>query len=202
MTEPLLTIGAFARAVELAPSALRFYDEAGLLHPTEVDVQTGYRYYTPALERRARMIRQMREIGVPVETMRLVLDGPAEQAVEILQGFSARTAETARRTAAAVAQVGSALRAVDYVPAPVVVSVDGPELATALRRVSTAADRGSNSPLSMVLLDITDSELTVVATDRYWLARWSMPLGEAYVGERRLALPLGEVDDLAGWLSR
>jgi hypothetical protein len=47
MTRPLLTISAFARAVDLAPSTLRYYDECGLLPPTEVDARTGYRYYTP-----------------------------------------------------------------------------------------------------------------------------------------------------------
>ncbi|HEY9354348.1 MAG TPA: MerR family DNA-binding transcriptional regulator, partial [Nocardioides sp.] len=47
MDEPLLTIGAFARAVGLTASALRHYDECGLLVPAEVDSGTGYRYYTP-----------------------------------------------------------------------------------------------------------------------------------------------------------
>ena len=53
MDESLLTIGAFAQAVGLSPSALRFYDECGLLVPAEVDPVTGYRYYTPELARRA-----------------------------------------------------------------------------------------------------------------------------------------------------
>lgn len=202
MTEPLLTIGAFARSVDLAPSALRFYDEAGLLQPAVVNVQTGYRYYTPALERRAHTIRQPREIGVPVETMRVVLNGPTDHAAEILQSFAARTAETARRTADAVAQVVSTLRAQGVPQGRIVVSVDGPELATALRRVSGAADGDRESPLGVVLLDFTGSELTVVATDRYWLARWSIPLGEVYLGERRLVVPVGEIDALAEWLSR
>ena len=74
---PLLTISAFARAVGLAPSTLRYYDEAGLLPPAEVDPQTGYRYYTPHLERRALLIGRLREVGAPVELMRAVLDGPA-----------------------------------------------------------------------------------------------------------------------------
>ena len=58
MEQPLLTIGAFARAVGLAPSALRYYDECGLLRPADVDEATGYRYYTPDLARRAHAVAQ------------------------------------------------------------------------------------------------------------------------------------------------
>ncbi|MGH3448716.1 MAG: MerR family transcriptional regulator [Nocardioidaceae bacterium] len=202
MTEPLLTISAFARAVDLAPSALRYYDEAGLLPPTEVDAQTGYRYYTPDLERRAHMVRRMREVGVPVETMRVVLDGPADEAADILQGFATRASDTARRTAAAVADVVSSLHAESVEPSPVIVTVDGPELATALRRVSTAADDDPESPLGVVLLDFAEAELTVVATNRYWLATWSMPTGDAWSSSRRTVVPAAEVSDFALWLTR
>lgn len=78
MKQPLLTIGASARAVGLAPSALRYYDECGLLRPAEVDDATGYRYYTPELERRAQAVAQMRDAGLSVEVMRTALDGTVE----------------------------------------------------------------------------------------------------------------------------
>lgn len=202
MTEPLLTISAFARAVDLAPSALRYYHEAGLLPPAEVDLQTGYRYYTPALERRAHMIRRMREVGVPVETMRLVLDGSSDRAAEILRGFAAQAAELAGRTAIAVADVVASLQAANVAPGPVVVPVDGPELAVALRRVASAASTEPDSPLAVVLLDIAGPQLTVAATDRHWLATWTMALLAAQGNERRVAVPVARVDDLARWLAR
>lgn len=202
LPEPLLTISAFARAVDLAPSALRYYDEAGLLPPAEVDPHTGYRYYTPALQRRAQMIRRMREIGVPVETMRLVLNGPVTQAAELLQGFAAQAADSARRAAAAVADVVASLRAADVAPDPVVVPVDGPELAVALRRVARAASSEPDLPLGVVLLDIAGPTLTVVATDRYWLTMWSLPLPGVHVGERRIVVPLAAVEEIAAWLAR
>ena len=41
MTDPLLTIGAFARATGLTPTTLRHYDEVGLLPPADVDAATG-----------------------------------------------------------------------------------------------------------------------------------------------------------------
>ena len=46
-----LTIGVFARRVGLTPSALRFYDDCGVLRPAHVDDATGYRYYSPHTRR-------------------------------------------------------------------------------------------------------------------------------------------------------
>jgi DNA polymerase-3 subunit beta len=202
VTEPLLTISAFARAVDLAPSTLRYYDEAGLLPPAEVDPQTGYRYYTPALERRAHMIRRMREVGVPVETMRTVLEGPPDRAVELLHAFAEEAAESARRTASAVSDVVSSLRA-EHAPAgPVVAPVPGPELAAALSRVSGAAAPDGDAGLGVVLLDLSGSELTVVATNRYWMALWWLPLRGAHVPERRVAVPIDRLPQLVDWLAR
>ncbi|UVT27223.1 MerR family DNA-binding transcriptional regulator [Rhodococcus pyridinivorans] len=38
-----MSIGVFAELVGLTASALRFYDDAGLLRPEQVDPSTGYR---------------------------------------------------------------------------------------------------------------------------------------------------------------
>ncbi|OZC78713.1 hypothetical protein CH251_02935 [Rhodococcus sp. 06-462-5] len=64
--EEFLTIGAFARSSGLTPSALRFYDDCALLVPAFIDAKSGYRYYTRAQAKRASIIRQLREIGLPV----------------------------------------------------------------------------------------------------------------------------------------
>jgi DNA-binding transcriptional MerR regulator len=201
-TEPLLTISTFARAVELPASALRYYDEAGLLTPAEVDPHTGYRYYTPELERRAHLIRRMREIGVPVETMRLALDGPAERSAEILRGFVDALARQARRADAAVEEIVTSLHGAEQAPAPVSVTVDGAELATAVRRVAQAASTEAGSALSGVLLDIAGGTLTAVATDRYWLASWIVPLATAPAATRRVFLPADGTAALTSWLAR
>lgn len=202
MTEPLLTIGVFARAVDLAPSALRYYDEAGLLTPTEIDQQTGYRYYTAAQERRAHLIRRMREIGVSVETMRLVLESAPEHAAELLHGYAARAADSARLTATVTAEVVSSLRTARSGTPSMCVPVDGPELAVALRRVCHATDAEPASPLHATLLDITDSTLCEVATDRYRMAAWSIPLAAPATGNCRLVVDVDEVPGLVSWLSR
>ena len=56
-----LTISEFARLVGLAPSALWFYDDCGLLPPAEVDATNGYRYYDRSQAERARLLRDLRE---------------------------------------------------------------------------------------------------------------------------------------------
>ena len=204
-TQPLLTISAFARAVDLAPSTLRYYDECGLLPPTEVDGRTGYRYYTPDLSRRAHLVRRMREMGVPVETMRSVLDGPPEDAVELLRGYAERAAQSARQVAEALDDVTAALRGEAYDAEPVVVPVDGPQLGVALTRVAAAADADPASPLAVVLLDVAGPQVTVVATDRYWMAHWVLSTGASAVGasaEGRVVLPASGVAPLSSWLAR
>lgn len=67
--DELITIGVLARASELTATALRFYDDCGLLPPARVDDVTGYRYYTPEQRERAVTIRRLREIGMPLDTV-------------------------------------------------------------------------------------------------------------------------------------
>jgi DNA-binding transcriptional MerR regulator len=193
MDEPLLTIGAFARAVGLTASALRHYDECGLLVPAEVDSGTGYRYYTPELADRARLIVGMREAGVPIETMRVVLDSPACEAraalAEFLQDQNARTAR-------AEEAVRGVLAAVDAGPAarPALVELPGPVLAAAIRQVRHAAESDPASELASVLIDVGGgsggSGVDVVATNRYWMAVRELPaVAEGDGGRAVLSLP-------------
>lgn len=48
MTENLLTIAEFARQSGLSQKALRLGGANGLLTPTRVDADSGYRYYPPS----------------------------------------------------------------------------------------------------------------------------------------------------------
>jgi DNA-binding transcriptional MerR regulator len=70
----LLRIGEFARASWLSIKALRAYHEMGLLVPAEVDPHTGYRSYSGAQLIDAAIIRRLRQMDVPLESVRAVLD--------------------------------------------------------------------------------------------------------------------------------
>lgn len=167
MEQPLLTIGAFARAVGLAPSALRYYDECGLLRPAEVDEATGYRYYTPDLARRAQAVAQMRDAGVSIEAMRIALDGTTEERRTVLREVLAeQEALAARRTSVLEDLIADGTHAR---PAATL-AVDGPELAAAIRQVRAAAESDPTSPLAGVLLDLAAGTIDIVATNRYWMA--------------------------------
>jgi DNA-binding transcriptional MerR regulator len=77
----LLVIGRFARLSGLGVGALRHYDDLGLLPPAEVDRFTGYRRYRRDQLATARTIARLRDLEVPLETVRAVIatDDPAER---------------------------------------------------------------------------------------------------------------------------
>lgn len=199
MSEPLLTIGAFARAVGLTASALRHYDECGLLPPAEVDDVTGYRYYTPDLVQRARLVAQMRETGMSIAGMRTVLDGPPDEGRAVLQRFVEEQTARSARTAAVLDGVLSDIAATRDHEASTVVGVRGPELAAAIRQVRSAADSDATSPLSSVLLDVAADRLDVVATNRYWMAIRTIPV-EMPADEGRTVLSVTTSAELAAHL--
>jgi DNA-binding transcriptional MerR regulator len=198
MTAGLLTISVFARRVGLTPSALRFYDDCDLLRPAEVDHGNGYRYYAPAQEPRARLLRDLREIELPLVEVRRVLDGgPAEAAAVVrahLQAVESK-ADAARRAAARI------LGSLDSQESSVVLG--GPELASAIRQVtpSAAAGDGEFPALACVLLEWGADEVTLVATDRYRLAvRKVQPRG--FSGSPgRLLVRAGELAGLSRWVA-
>ena len=204
MTESLLTISAFARAVDLSPGTLRYYDEAGLLRPAEVDARTGYRYYTAELERRAHLIRRMRDVGVPIETMRHVLDGPVDDALTELREFADDATASAALAQRAIDDVMTTLQQRPANASDTELTVDGPELATVLRRVSAAAADEPDSPLAVVALDLDADVLTVAATNRYWMATWRLhpQVHEPYALERRFVVMCDEIPAMVDWLSR
>ena len=69
-----LTIGRFSEITHLSVKTLRHYHEAGLLEPSEIDPQTGYRYYRTSQIPIAQVIRRFRDLGMPVPEVREVLE--------------------------------------------------------------------------------------------------------------------------------
>jgi len=88
-----MSIGEFARRSRLSPKALRLYDGIGLLSPARVDGLSGYRYYEGTQLEQARLIATLRQVGVPLSTVKELLAlGPAEMAEQVTAFW--REAET------------------------------------------------------------------------------------------------------------
>ena len=77
----LLPIGRFSRLARLSVKMLRHYDELGLLKPALVDDSSGYRYYSVAQAGEAERIRLLRELELPLEEIRRVLQEPNQDRV-------------------------------------------------------------------------------------------------------------------------
>lgn len=78
-----LTIGQIARVSGLTTKALRHYDSVGVLRPVEVDEDNGYRFYSRDQVEEARQIRILRELEVPLDEIRRILDEPgSDEATE------------------------------------------------------------------------------------------------------------------------
>jgi DNA-binding transcriptional MerR regulator/effector-binding domain-containing protein len=71
-----VTIGDFSRMTHLSVKTLRHYHQVGLLEPAEVNRGTGYRYYDTDQVPTAQVIRRFRDLGMPVESVKAVLEAP------------------------------------------------------------------------------------------------------------------------------
>lgn len=70
----MLKIGDFSKLSLVSVKALRYYDELGLLRPARVDASTGYRYYSASQLTRLNRILAMKDMGLSLEQIALLLD--------------------------------------------------------------------------------------------------------------------------------
>jgi MerR family copper efflux transcriptional regulator len=69
-----LTIGQLAKRVGLRTSALRYYEEQGLLHHKD-RTRSGYRLYDPEAEQILRFIKRAQRLGFSLSDIRTLLEG-------------------------------------------------------------------------------------------------------------------------------
>ena len=102
----LLSIGRFAAVTELTVTALRHYDDVGLLPPAHVDPATGYRWYAAGQALRAGVIRRLRAVDLPLDEVAAVVDalGDPDRVRALLAVHEQRLAG---RAADAVARTGT-----------------------------------------------------------------------------------------------
>lgn len=71
-----LKIREFAKLTGVSVRTLHFYDEIGLLKPSYVDEQNGYRFYDEYALTRMQEILFYRELDFPLKEIRMVLSSP------------------------------------------------------------------------------------------------------------------------------
>jgi DNA-binding transcriptional MerR regulator/effector-binding domain-containing protein len=69
----VFSIGEFSKITGMTVKTLRFYHEQGILDPTHVDSQTGYRYYDVSKIESARIIALLRSLDLPLEEIAEIL---------------------------------------------------------------------------------------------------------------------------------
>ena len=70
----LIPIGKMAKANNVSIATLRLYDEMGLIKPSFIDPQTNYRYYDVNQTSRLDLIRYMRDMGMSIKDISLLLE--------------------------------------------------------------------------------------------------------------------------------
>ncbi|MCV7434392.1 MerR family transcriptional regulator [Mycolicibacterium bacteremicum] len=73
----LIPIGAAAARLQMRTSALRYYDERGLVRPRQR--HAGRRMYGPVELRRLAFLKIVHQLGLPLDTAAAVLDEPADR---------------------------------------------------------------------------------------------------------------------------
>jgi DNA-binding transcriptional MerR regulator len=94
-----ISIGEFARRSRLSLKALRLYDKRGVLVPSRIDRASGYRYYDTAQLDQARLVVMMRQLQLPLKTVKQLLAcDPPEASKRIAEHWrDAEAAHDARR---------------------------------------------------------------------------------------------------------
>ncbi|WP_019969726.1 MerR family transcriptional regulator [Mycobacterium sp. 141] len=73
----VISIGEAAARLRMSPSALRYYDERGLVRPRLR--RAGKRMYGPQELRRLALLKIVHQMGLPLDTAAAVLDASSEQ---------------------------------------------------------------------------------------------------------------------------
>src|SRR5215475_9994666 len=135
-----LGIGDFSRMTHLSVKALRHYHDLGLLTPAEIDPASGYRFYEPSQVPAAQVIRRFRDLGMPLEEIRQMLQAPdAGARNQVIVAHMQRMESQLAATQAAVASLRSLL---EGPPEPVAVEhrLVGAVRALAIRELVAGQD--------------------------------------------------------------
>ncbi|WP_119067422.1 MerR family transcriptional regulator [Aggregatilinea lenta] len=112
----MLKIGDFSKLSRVSIKTLRYYDDMGLLKPSEVDRFTGYRYYGLDLLPRLNRILALKDLGLSLEQIASLLDEdlPADQLRGMLRLKRAELKQRVEEEQARLTRVEARLRQIEH----------------------------------------------------------------------------------------
>lgn len=75
----LYKIGEFAKLTNISVKTLRYYDEINLLKPEEIDLFSGYRYYSDKQKEDLEIILALKEAGFSLEEIKKNKDNYSDE---------------------------------------------------------------------------------------------------------------------------
>jgi DNA-binding transcriptional MerR regulator len=110
-----LKVGEFSRLAQVTVKALHHYDELGLLKPASIDELTNYRYYTVEQLPRIHRIVALKDLGLSLEQIKLMLDEemPTEQIRGMLRLKQAEARQQMREVRQQLAMIEFRLRMIE-----------------------------------------------------------------------------------------
>lgn len=185
-------IGDFAHLARVSTRVLRHYDRIGLLAPTHVDANTGYRYYSAAQLADVNRIVALRDLGFGLAEIGEITEhdlSPSELRgmLTLRQAQVAAELEAAelrmRRIDARITQLEEHALSIDLVVRPI------PEMSVWTMPYQTACIEEAFDALSCMVRDISLHIEDPVAP--YGLARWTSDFDEEGF-PLELAVPMDE----------
>ncbi|MFJ6052226.1 MerR family transcriptional regulator [Streptomyces sp. NPDC092307] len=212
MESEMYSIGEMGRDSGLGVSALRFYDRAGVLPPARVDPATGYRWYAPEQLDEARLLARLRQAGMPLADVRLVLaawsGGDTGLVPRLLDGHLRRLERELADARGALSAVRARLGPKESTMTTTTaarttrLTVPADEFAAALDSVRFAVGTDPELPvLGGILFDVEEADLHLVATDRYRMAVARATTTGHGGGRIQLAVPAPLVDAMRALLT-
>lgn len=89
----MYSIGTFSKLTKTTIAALRFYDKEGLLKPAYTDSKSGYRYYLSSQLVTVQKILSLRQIGIPIEQIKIMINTNDEQYLDFETNVKITTAD-------------------------------------------------------------------------------------------------------------
>jgi DNA-binding transcriptional MerR regulator len=164
----LLSIGEFSKMTYLTVKSLRHYHDVDLLHPADIDSATGYRRYAVAQVATAQAIRRFRELDMPLDDIRDVLQAtdPEDRNLVILHHLE-RMQRQLERTQMSVASLQALLQ--EKAPAEVDIDFRRIPASRALTTMSIVTFDNCSDWLGQALADIhahmDGSDLEIAGVD-------------------------------------